>query len=250
MKTKHIILFSMLGIMVYLIMLVAKLPATQVLHRVLPQNVVMENITGTVWNGKSDSININGITMDSVKWNVSLLALFSGKLGVNIQAGNVTNQQQLSIRGYAAIAVNQKIYADNLVVRGPARLLAAYVPMPLPVKLDGQLRVNLANAVFNQQVCETLNGKGYWNNAAVSGTKGWIDLGAFSTELGCEQQHITANITPPNQFNLTAKAKVSPQQKISAEGSFKPDDSLPKEVHQAAMLFGAADPQGFYQFKF
>jgi general secretion pathway protein N len=34
------------------------------------------------------------------------------------------------------------------------------------------------------------------------------------------------------------------------EGRFKPEASLPKEVHQAAQFFGQADADGYFPIKF
>jgi general secretion pathway protein N len=38
--------------------------------------------------------------------------------------------------------------------------------------------------------------------------------------------------------------------KFKINGRFKPEASLPKEVHQAAQCFGKADTDGYYPIKF
>ncbi len=250
MKKLRIIQLTILGLLLYIGFVLANVPAKQVIYRLAPEHVVITDVDGSIWSGTAATATANGITLNNIRWDVSLLSLFKGQLGAHIYAGNARNRDEISLSGFAAAGLGNTLHADNLTVRAPARLLAAYVPMPLPVKLDGQLNINLNDATFNGQVCQVLDGKGEWRGAAVSGTKGWIELGAFTALLGCEQQHITANVKPPNQFNLTADARISPQLNVTANGEFKPAQSLPKEVHQAAMLFGAANSAGFYKFSF
>ncbi len=250
MNKATIIKLTFLGVLLYLGLLIANLPASQVIYRLLPNDISMSGVTGTIWQGKATRVYSQGVELKNVRWDVSVWRLFTGKLGLDIIAGNTRNRDEISIHGFAMVDANMTITAKNLNVRAPARLLAANVPMPMPIKLDGQLRVSLANAVFEAAVCQQLDGKGSWRDAAVSGTTGWIDLDTFTAVLGCQQQHITAEVAPPNSFNLSASAKISPSHQVTGSGKFKPVDSLPKEVKQAAMLFGAADQDGFYSFSF
>jgi len=50
-------------------------------------------------------------------------------------------------------------------------------------------------------------------------------------------------------LGLSRNARVSGMRNISVTGRFKPDASLPEEVHQAAQFFGQQDAQGYREIK-
>jgi general secretion pathway protein N len=58
------------------------------------------------------------------------------------------------------------------------------------------------------------------------------------------------HVKQPNRFGLTAKATIPANMQFKIEGRFKPEASLPKEVHQAAQFFGQADADGYFPIKF
>jgi general secretion pathway protein N len=79
----------------------------------------------------------------------------------------------------------------------------------------------------------------------VSGPAGVITFGNFDANLGCEGEQFAIQVQPENKLNLDAKVLLSVDGKYKIDGRFKPSDDMPKEVHQAANFFGAADEQGF-----
>ncbi|WP_346993208.1 type II secretion system protein N [Alteromonas gracilis] len=78
------------------------------------------------------------------------------------------------------------------------------------------------------------------------GTQGPIDFGTYSASLRCEGEDIGITVSEPNLLSLSIDAVVAPSMKnVKVSGKFKPDESLPEEVHQASRLFGAPDNQGY-----
>ena len=126
--------------------------------------------------------------------------------------------------------------------------MLANVALPLPVKAGGRFRVIVNELDFDQQ-CETLDANGEWLNAQVAGTQGQIQLGSFGAILSCVDNIVVAQVAEPNMLGLSLNARVSGVRNISVVGKFKPDASLPDEVHQAAQFFGQADAQGYREIK-
>ena len=53
-----------------------------------------------------------------------------------------------------------------------------------------------------------------------------------------------------NPLAFDIDAVVSPDmKKVKVDGKFKPDDSLPQEVHQASKFFGQPDANGYIAIK-
>ena len=95
-----------------------------------------------------------------------------------------------------------------------------------------------------------MSGTGDWLNATVAGTQGPIDFGTYSAKLRCEGDDIGISVSEPNLLGLSVDAIVAMNLKrINVEGKFKPDESLPEEVHQASRFFGQPDANGYIAVK-
>lgn len=238
-----------LSLVVYLIFLVVKLPAALVLsHLQLGNNINLSGISGTIWQGHAKRVQVNGLPIFDVNWDLSFLPLLVGNISADIKAGNIRDVEQISANGFVSVA-GDRLQVDNLLAYLPTDLVISLLPLPIPVQADGRFKVKL-DQVDYQAGCKVFNGTGQWINANFTGATGVIDLGSFDAELSCQDGSIVVQVNPPNRFGLTAKASIPANLRFAIEGRFKPEESLPKEVHQAAQFFGNPDAQGYYPIKF
>ncbi|MGS2721111.1 type II secretion system protein N [Paraglaciecola aestuariivivens] len=245
---KSVVKWSALSLVVYLVFLLSKLPAAVVLANIkLPTNVSVSQASGSIWQGHAQNIVINGVPIFNLNWQLSFVSLLIGNLDVQLQAGNMRNSEDISIRGQVNLS-QQHIDANNLTVYLPTDLIISILPLPIPVQADGRFKVQIKQLAYQSQ-CQTLEGQGEWLNASFIGATGDIDLGSFAATLGCEDGKVIVDIQPPNRFGLTAKVAIPADFKFSVEGRFKPEASLPREVHQAAQFFGQPDAQGYYPIR-
>lgn len=239
-----------LALCAYLLMLIVSLPAAQVIPRLpLPKQMQIQGLQGSIWNGKAALVMYQGIPVHNAAWQLNPWALLTGKLSLQLDAGNNRDAEQIALNGHIRLSSDQ-IASDGLDLYLPTDLIIAQLPLPLPVKASGRFKIRLDELAYQQAGCQAIKGQGQWLNAQVSGTKGFIPLGNFDAELGCQQQILLLDIREPNSFGLSAQAKIPANFKVKVEGRFKPSTDLPDEVHQAARLFGKPDNQGFYQIRF
>lgn len=233
----------------YLLFLLINLPASQVLSRIsLPNNIKIQGMSGTLWQGEALQLIVNNIPVQRLEWDTNIWSLFTGKIGLDIKAGSIRQSDEIAIRGY--IATNgRRIVSDGLSVYLPTDRIISRLSLPLPVKAKGRFKVVL-DTIDYEQHCTQLRGKGQWINGAVAGTTGWIELGNFNADISCQEQHIVVNVKEPNSFGLSAEARIAADFRIQVAGRFKPDSSLPEEVHQAARFFGQPNAEGYYQLRF
>lgn len=240
------------AVLTYLLFLLVYFPANQLSSRIsLPEGMVLTGVSGTVWQGQAAQMQVQGIPLQGVAWQLSFWPLLLGELDFQVKAGNSRAVDELSFNGNISLALArpQAIKASDFTLFLPTSMVLAQVPLPLPVDAGGRLRVNL-DKVDYAQGCQQLQGKGEWLNAQVGGISGPIALGRFEAALSCRQQDILLKISAANSLGLSAEALLSPARQFRVSGRFKPDPSLPDEVHQATRFFGQADNQGFYQFNF
>ncbi len=75
------------AVVVFLLGLVARMPAGVVLGWVLPDQVATRGITGTLWNGRIAAVEVAGVSLGPVDWRWRPSALLGLRLGVDVEAG-------------------------------------------------------------------------------------------------------------------------------------------------------------------
>lgn len=248
---KSILKWSGVCFVVYVIFLVVKLPATQVLAKLpLPPELRLEGVSGTIWSGQAQTVTYQGVPIDNVQWSLSFLPLLLGEVSADVKGGNLRKIDQVSINGHINASETQ-IQAESLNVYIPADLIMLMLPLPIPIQAEGRFKVVLAELDYDLITgCQTVDGKGQWLNAKVAGVNKLIDLGSFDATLSCENNQTLVKVKEPNSFGLTAQVNIPADMTFKVNGRFKPSDNLPKEVHQAALFFGNKSSDGYYPIEF
>lgn len=248
---KSILKWGGVCFVVYVIFLVVKLPATQVLAKLpLPAELRITGVSGTIWSGQAQTVIYQGLPVDNFEWSLSFLPLLMGEVSADIKGGNMRQVDQISMNGHIN-ASETLIQAESLNIYVPADLIMLMLPLPIPLQAEGRFKVSLAELDYDLTTgCQTIDGKGQWLNAKVAGVNKLIDLGNFDATLGCENNQTLVNVKEPNSMGLTAQVNLPTNMKFKVNGRFKPAANLPKEVHQAALFFGNKGSDGYYPVKF
>lgn len=228
------------------------LPAAQVVGRAsLPTNVEIYGVSGTLWEGEARQVVVNGLPVNDVSWELHPLALLTGNISVDLKGGNIRSADEVSFAGPVRTGLfsQQLIVMEDFQLYLPVSRVLAQVSLPIPVDASGRFRARIAELEFDGE-CQRLNGEGSWLNAQVAGTQGPIDFGTYKATLRCEDKDIGITVTEPNKLGLSMDAVVnSTFSRFSVAGKFKPDEDLPREVHQAAGFFGQPQADGYTRFK-
>lgn len=240
------------GVIAFIIFAIAYMPAVQVIGRIdLPKNIAISGISGTLFTGRAQTVVVNGLPINNVQWELNPLALLIGNVSAKVKAGNIRDTHQITFEGpiNTSLFNLERVETEYFTLFLPVERVLAQVKLPLPVNAGGRFKVRLNTLVFGPQ-CVELDGTGDWLNATVAGTQGPIDFGSYSAKLRCEGDDIGITVSEPNLLGLSIEAIVSSNMsKIKVDGRFKPDDSLPQEVHQASRFFGQPDKNGYIEIK-
>jgi general secretion pathway protein N len=245
---KKKLIWVALGLCVYVVFLLIKLPASQVLSRLtLPTEVNLQGVRGTIWQGQALAATVNGLPLQNVVWSLDFFPLLMGRISADVQAGNMRNSDEISFSSAVDLSSSQ-IQLQNMQAYLPTNLMISLLPLPFPVKAEGRFKIQIAELDYTD-ACQQLAGSGQWLNAKVAGVNGMIDLGNFNADMQCKTNNFVLTVKEPNRFGLSAEAVVPADFKFSITGRVKPDADLPEEVHQAAQFFGNKDAQGYYSIK-
>ena len=246
---KNPFLLALAGFILFIVFLLAKLPAAQVIPRLpLPDNLSISQVSGTLWNGHANQVIYNGLQVLDVDWELGVLPLLLGKASLNIDAGSMRDAEQIAIKGNITISA-RGISSPGTKVYAPTPLLLAQLQLPLPVYASGRIMVDINELEHPKEGCKTLSGKGRWINGAVIGPEQEISLGSFEADLKCDNGPIQLTLAPDNTLSLSGTATIDHKGQFSAEGKFKVPSDFPKEVRDAAALFSPPDAQGFHTVK-
>lgn len=237
---------------VYLFFLIYTVPAAHVIGRVtLPQEVEVSGVSGTLWEGKADLLVIAGMPIENLNWDLSFFPLLWGNLSLTLDAGNSRESEDISFKGPVTMDLfnTENVSVSDFSLFLPSALVISQLPLPLPVDAGGRFRIGIEELDFQGQ-CTELTGQGQWLRATIEGLGEPLELGNFDADLACIEGDTLIRVKEPNQFGLSADARVPANLAITVSGKFKPADSLPKQVHDAARFFGQPDADGYYLIEF
>lgn len=247
---------------VYLIALVILAPAQIVGWGVQQYGngmVQMQNLSGTIWNGKGGLTRIilptgTSLKLENIEWGVSPLLLIQGKLGLNFE---IPEQGNL-ISGSGRINASQQgLQTLEANLSGAIAQSSAALNLPLPLNIDGDWRLNLSEYSLSDFAspgwCDTLTGQIH-TDVRVRLNNVWLPLGEFRADLDCgDPQTINVSIPPENRLGLQVNAALHGSRsapRVRMQGSIKPTLQTPAEVSELLVYIGQPDASGRYSFSF
>lgn len=175
-----------LGLLFYLIFLLARWPANHAWQQIddlgmLPPRLQVNTVAGTIWHGELQQLNVAGMAINRVRWQVRFGTLLVGRLGVDIDAATEGG----FLRGRIHLSP-MRLGAEKISGRLPAKrlepIIARYSPMPTQV--DGQLALAVENLAINHDgTIQRLDGRLAWQQGRVEVDNTLFELGGLMSDL-------------------------------------------------------------------
>lgn len=250
---KRLLSWLALGASIFTLVLLANFPAATALKLVtMPKMVSLTGVSGTVWNGRAESLTLKQFTAYEVEWQLAFLPLLTGTAELTVSAGQ-NPSSQIQLDGLLQIQDPRQWQATDVRFSLPAQLINAFKPLPFKTKLQGQLRGFVATAVSDQPWCQQLDADLVWQEAAISSTylKPALQLKNVEAKLGCDKGELTARVKDPQRvFGMDLALRLDKQRHLFADGSIKPAEKLPKSVAQGMIFFAQPESDGSYTVRF
>ncbi|MEE2025406.1 MULTISPECIES: type II secretion system protein N [Alkalimonas] len=238
------------GVVSYLLCLLVLTPASWWLKLApLPAGLKLGPVQGTAWQGRIQVLSYQGLELRQVQWQLSPWRLLTGRLAVQLQAGELAELDQAYIKGQLRYGFSGLQLQDTLL-RYPVRELAPMLRLPLPVGADGTLMLDIEQYQQGAPWCKTLSGQASWQEARLQPPTGWIDLQHIFASLACDDGDLVLITDGQNPLGLDVTARLQAAGRFSVDGTLKPDASMPEEVHQAMQFVGAPDAEGRFRIRF
>lgn len=235
----------------YIVFLLLLSPAAWWLKLVeLPAQIRVGPVSGTLWQGQIQAVSLNGYVVPQVKWQFRPWALFTGKLALALDIGQIRQTSLPYAKAEIAYGFSG-LELSSSQLRLPVEPLIPLLKLRLPfeVAASGNLLLNIQQFSAGKPWCQQLTGKASWLDAKFRAPSGWIDLNALDAKLSCEQGQLHMVTDAANPLALNVTAVIGEQGSYQLNGTMKPDASLPKEVHQAMQFVSRPDEQGRFTLK-
>lgn len=247
--------FAMLAIFLssYLIFLLASAPLTLLTNNIkLPNNISIQGVSGSIWQGKIASAIINQNKIEKISTDVSFWSLFTLSPSVKVSFGDA---MLAGPEGKFTLNISStQLALSKLEVFISANDVAKQLPLPIPVSAQGNIEVNMPTlqlAIGEKLTCKAAQGDVIWLRAGVVALDQNIKLGRFIADISCKDGDFLAVVSPKNNLGLSFDAVLAlPEQRPSGQGYLKPGAKFPNELKSALSFLGRPDNQGRYRLRF
>ncbi|MEO0614538.1 MAG: type II secretion system protein N [Pseudomonadota bacterium] len=235
------------AIVVFFIALLARLPASAVLGWALPEQVATRGISGTIWNGTIDVVDVNGVSIGPVSWRWRPSALLSGRIGATVEAGLPGGYFDGVVGLGSGVIVLEDVRAlanlESLTQRssigaagGTARLTATRLRIESlwPADIEGEVLLTRLRYAAT-------------GNAALGGYRLRFDGSVTDDPAFPISGVLESDGSAP--FSVNGTLALGPGRAYALNAIVAPDPDAPDEIKQA-LQFLPADPSGQRQLSF
>lgn len=247
---------------VYLLAFLALAPASLISWGVsyfggvnAPKLLQME---GSLWDGRIGALQVvtrfgTQLELQHIDYQISPWALLTGSLDMQLQVAELPSNL---LDGTVALTARRG-GIDHLsgVLRGDVGRAIVELNLPVPVPMQGQFRLDLAQYAYNdfsnRHWCDALEGTLQVSRAQVQLNQVWSALGDYQAQLLCNANNgIGFSIDGQNIMGLTLTGNVDgmPPQ-VSFAGHMQPTLEAPRSITDLLQFMGQPDAAGRYHFR-
>lgn len=236
--------FVALGALTFLALAIVTLPAAVVIPRVQPPNVTLAGLDGTVWKGSAQVLQVNGIHLGRIQWDLHVLPLFALRAAADVRLDRTDGFAQ----GGVSVG-NQTVQLSDFSASLPLSLLP---PQVAPGGWAGSVNARLAELTLS-------NG---WPTSA-DGTVNLVDLtgparkptniGSFQLKFPIETTEANTLVGSINDvegpIQVAGKIELkSTDRSYLVEGLVATKPDAPAEFARTLEYLGPPDAQGRREF--
>lgn len=236
--------FIVLGIFIYLVSLIATLPANMVFGYLLPKNissyVKYQDVSGSIWEGQAASFSVKQVPLGKLQWDLSLLPLLWG-----------TADAQLTAKREGAL-----LLSDVNIRPGSVRLqdtrfeigIADLMPLlyGFPLSLEGDIKAFFSNIEIEPGSQLTIEGRTVLSDVNLVAPQA-LSLGNLVAVFKKNNNGTRININDQQgPVSVDAVVTLAETGFYTVNATLIPRASTDAAIKNALVMFARADNQGRY----
>lgn len=237
------------AIVIYGVFLIWMLPARFVIGLApLPAGVKLGAVSGTVWSGKIEQVNMGDIALERLRWQLDLSALLSLNLGADIQLGRT--QSEIKGSGYVMTS-GSELWVEQLALNTTVDYITQISPLPYGLSAHGSVELSVAQYHYQQRWCESLTAQVKLDTANVASQFGQVPIEHATMSLACQERGLIGTLVPAsNSLGIDATVSLSPSQQLTLSGAVIPSNETPQDFINLLNFSSRPDSSGHYPLSF
>jgi general secretion pathway protein N len=233
-----------LGVGAFVIFALVTFPASVVLSRLGPLGVNAAGVSGSIWNGKAQVLQVRGVQVGTVEWDLHVLALFTLHLNADVKVSRVDGFANTEV----SIGPNGNVTLNGLTASLPLRALPNNVAPGWSAMLNGKFTRLTLEKGWPTHVDGSLDAIDVTGPARkpvnVGSYRIVFDPATASAEM--LQGAVSDAGDGPLQINGTVRLKSDRSYEVDALLGTKPN--TPRQLAKA-LEYLPSDPQGRRQYQ-
>ena len=241
MKKRYYIITAIVSYFLFLVATVPAKPFVEILND--DGLVLIQGISGTLWNGRARVIDIDNIAqLDNTKWSLSGWKIFLGVIAIDIDT-QYSNRDLTAEIGSSFLG---RVFVNNLTAEITAENVTKLANIPI-AQLSGLIYVDIEHAHWKQGELPLATGTINWKDATVT-VMDSASLGNVTITLSESDDHfLTADIqNQGGDIKINGDAKLVPEENYATNISLLPTASANKNIRQSLKLFAKKQNNGAY----
>jgi general secretion pathway protein N len=234
-----------LAVVLYLVFLVAYVPAKWLVSVApLPTNVSLSGVSGTLWQGQVELLQMGPRQVELVQWQLSPWHLLLGQAKLDLSLGN----RATAVSGTADITWSLSgLSVKGLRFDAPDSFLIAGARLPFGTQIKGDISLIVAELVQGQPWCEQLAGKLFLNQSDMKNQFGEYPLGNMALALNCQDGQVAISMTEAdNKLGISGLILLGADNSVKVTAKVKATEGQPEDMRNSLAFLGKPDSQGYY----
>lgn len=231
-----------LGVGAFLLFGLLTVPASVLLSQLASSGISAAGVEGTAWNGKAQVLQVGGVNLGGVEWDLHVLALFTGRLNADVKVTRSDGFAQTKVTATPAGSVSFQELTASLP-------LSALPSSVVPGGWAGMLNLKLVQLTLENGW--PIGAEGTIDVIDVTGpARKPVNMGSYKVTFPAQDgsaadDTLTGALTDiggPLQISGTLQLKTD--RSYVVEGLVATRPNAPRDVVNALQYLGAPDAQG------
>lgn len=248
---KKTVLLIIAIVLVFLTSAIVSLPAQLVVAQApLPNQLKINGVRGTLWQGQASSVVWQGTQVGNVSWTIQPLKLLTGHVEANVRFGRGSDWQ---MKGRGTVSYGMSGFTlSNFIASMPVEQVVKMAPpLPVPLGLSGPLELSIKQLKYAQPYCESGRGALVWNTNTIGTPLADLTVGPVVADIVCSDNRLEVRGSSDSaQVSSEFSATLSSSKQYDAKAWFKPQAEFPEALAQQLKWLPSADAKGQYHFSY
>lgn len=234
-----------IGVVIYSAFLLALFPAKVALSLApLPANISLSGVSGSIWSGAVETLNIESRQLEQLRWELSPWGLLIGKVNLEFQIGS--RATPVSAKG-ALSGSSAGLSVRGLRFDAPDSFLIGNAKLPFRTQIQGEVSLLVDTFTQGQPWCEALSGKLFLNQTNVNNQFGNYPLGNIELGLSCEAGKVQlATDESKNALGIVGTLQLAEANMLQVAAKIKETPEQPEDMRNSLGILGPRGADGYY----